>query len=154
MPVRIRLALHGCTNRPFYHVVVAPSKAPRNGRHLEQVGSYDPMPNYNGELLVGLNLDRIKYWMGVGAQPTVAVYKLLSLVRTSHAHYHYTVLCMAAVVNRGCRYSNSGARTIAHACTNNAERCKGDSTLYALPCVCPPKAYYYTTSRIAACPQS
>ena len=37
MPVRIRLALHGCTNRPFYHVVVAPSKAPRNGRHLEQV---------------------------------------------------------------------------------------------------------------------
>ncbi|CAI8055906.1 28S ribosomal protein S16, mitochondrial [Geodia barretti] len=79
MPVRIRLALHGCTNRPFYHIVVAPSKAPRNGRHLEQVGSYDPMPNYNGELLVGLNLDRIKYWMGVGAQPTVAVYKLLSL---------------------------------------------------------------------------
>ena len=37
MPVRIRLALHGCTNRPFYHIVVAPSKAPRNGRHLEQV---------------------------------------------------------------------------------------------------------------------
>ena len=37
MPIRIRLALHGCTNRPFYHIVVAPSKAPRNGRHLEQV---------------------------------------------------------------------------------------------------------------------
>ena len=37
MPIRIRLALHGCTNRPFYHIVVASSKAPRNGRHLEQV---------------------------------------------------------------------------------------------------------------------
>ncbi|CAI8055907.1 28S ribosomal protein S16, mitochondrial [Geodia barretti] len=86
MPVRIRLALHGCTNRPFYHIVVAPSKAPRNGRHLEQVGSYDPMPNYNGELLVGLNLDRIKYWMGVGAQPTVAVYKLLSLAGVMPIH--------------------------------------------------------------------
>ena len=53
--------------------------------------------------------------MGVGAQPTVAVYKLLSLVRTSHAHYRYTVLymilCMAAVVNRGCLYSNSGVST-------------------------------------------
>ena len=68
--------------------------------------------------------------MGVGAQPTVAVYKLLSLVRTSHAHYRYTVLymilCMAAVVNRGCLYSNSGVQTIAHACTNNAEQFKGE----------------------------
>ena len=79
MPVRIRLSLRGCTNRPFYHIVVAPSRFKRGGRHLEQVtdvtlgsqeknigmlylqvGSFDPMPNYNNEKLVALNIDRIK----------------------------------------------------------------------------------------------
>lgn len=88
--LRIRLALHGCRNRPFYHIVVAHNIAKRDGRHLEQVsgrlsglvqvverhhvsvvmglnlfpplqvGCYDPMPNYNKEIVVGLNIDRIK----------------------------------------------------------------------------------------------
>jgi small subunit ribosomal protein S16 len=79
--LRIRLALHGCTNRPFYHVVVAANKFKRNGRHLEQVGSYDPMPNKKGEKLVALNLERIKYWISVGARPTPPVANLLGLVR-------------------------------------------------------------------------
>ena len=79
MSVRIRLALHGCTNRPFYHIVVAPSKFKRDGRHLEQVGSYDPLPNTNNEKLVALNIERIKYWLSVGAQPTIPVYKLLGM---------------------------------------------------------------------------
>ena len=82
MPVRIRLSLHGCRNRPFYHIVVAPSKFKRDGRHLEQVdnkiistihnirkliiilvaqlGCYDPMPNKKGEIVVGLNAERMK----------------------------------------------------------------------------------------------
>ncbi|XP_064395375.1 small ribosomal subunit protein bS16m-like [Halichondria panicea] len=84
--VRIRLSLRGCTNRPFYHLVVANSKWKRDGKHLEQVGCYDPMPNANKELVVGLNLERIKYWLSVGATPTVSVYKLLGLAGVLPAH--------------------------------------------------------------------
>lgn len=78
--VRIRLSRWGCTNRPFFHIVVADSKAPRNGRHYEQVGAYDPMPNEHGEKLVSLNFTRIKHWLVSGAKPTTAVAQLFGLV--------------------------------------------------------------------------
>lgn len=84
--VRIRFALHGCKNRPFYHIVVASNRSKRDGKHLEQVGCYDPMPNYNNELVVGLNVERIRYWLSVGAQPTVAVNKLLGLAGLTPKH--------------------------------------------------------------------
>ncbi|XP_023574171.1 28S ribosomal protein S16, mitochondrial, partial [Octodon degus] len=57
----IRLALGGCTNRPFYRIVAAHNKCPRDGRFVEQVGSYDPLPNSHGEKLVALNLERIRH---------------------------------------------------------------------------------------------
>nr|XP_020750704.1 28S ribosomal protein S16, mitochondrial isoform X1 [Odocoileus virginianus texanus] len=75
----IRLALGGCTNRPFYRIVAAHNKCPRDGRFVEQLGSYDPMPNSHGEKLVALNLDRIRHWIGCGAHLSKPVEKLLGL---------------------------------------------------------------------------
>lgn len=75
----IRLALGGCTNRPFYRIVAAHNKCPRNGRFVEQLGSFDPLPNSNGEKLVALNLDRIRHWIGCGAHLSKPMEKLLGL---------------------------------------------------------------------------
>ncbi|CAJ0906329.1 7841_t:CDS:2 [Entrophospora sp. SA101] len=78
MVVRIRLACHGIRNRPFYHVVVADIKSPRDGKHIEKVGIYDPIPSLDGIKNIELNIERIKYWLGVGAQPSETVARLLS----------------------------------------------------------------------------
>nr|XP_044612959.1 28S ribosomal protein S16, mitochondrial isoform X1 [Equus asinus] len=75
----IRLALGGCTNRPFYRIVAAHNKSPRDGRFVEQLGSYDPLPNSHGEKLVALNLERIRHWIGCGAHLSEPVEKLLGL---------------------------------------------------------------------------
>lgn len=77
--VAIRLALGGATNRPFYRIVAAYNKRSRDGKYIEQLGSYDPLPNIYNEKLVSFNFDRIKYWMGCGAHPTKPVAKLLGL---------------------------------------------------------------------------
>ncbi|ELK32416.1 Tetratricopeptide repeat protein 18 [Myotis davidii] len=76
----IRLALGGCTNRPFYRIVAAHNKFPRDGRFVEQLGSYDPLPNTHGEKLVALNLERIRHWLGCGAHLSQPVEKLLGNV--------------------------------------------------------------------------
>ncbi|NP_001279385.1 28S ribosomal protein S16, mitochondrial [Callorhinchus milii] len=77
--VAIRLALGGCTNRPFYRIVAAHNKRARDGKYLEQLGSYDPMPNVFAEKLVSFNFERLRYWMACGAQLTKPVAKLLGL---------------------------------------------------------------------------
>ncbi|XP_041128743.1 28S ribosomal protein S16, mitochondrial-like isoform X1 [Polyodon spathula] len=77
--VVIRLALGGCTNRPFYRIVAAYNKRARDSKHLEQLGSFDPLPNTHNEKLVSLNFERIKYWIACGAHPTKPVAKLLGL---------------------------------------------------------------------------
>ncbi|XP_075456429.1 small ribosomal subunit protein bS16m [Ascaphus truei] len=74
--VIIRLALGGCTNRPFYRIVAAYNKRARDSKYLEQLGTYDPMPNINNEKLVSLNIEKIKYWIGCGAHTTKPVAKL------------------------------------------------------------------------------
>ncbi|XP_055150554.2 small ribosomal subunit protein bS16m-like [Symphalangus syndactylus] len=74
----IRLALGGCTNRPFYRIVAA-HKCSRYGRFVEQLGSYDPLPNSHGEKLVALNLDRIRHWIGCSAHLSKPMEKLLGL---------------------------------------------------------------------------
>ena len=56
---------------------MADSRCPRDGRHLEQVGHYDPIPTKDGNKQLGLNMERIKYWLGVGAQPSPTVARLL-----------------------------------------------------------------------------
>lgn len=62
---------------PFYRIFVADSRSPRDGRHLEQVGHYDPVPGKDGNKHVGLNIERIRYWLSVGAQPSDTVARLL-----------------------------------------------------------------------------
>ncbi len=77
MAVKIRLARHGAKKRPFYHLVVADSRMPRDGRYIERVGHYNPMvPKDHAERLI-LKEDRIKYWIGTGAQPTDRVARFL-----------------------------------------------------------------------------
>ncbi|CAM4539394.1 unnamed protein product [Lepidochelys kempii] len=77
--VAIRLALGGCANRPFFRIVAAYNKRARDSKYLEQVGCYDPLPNSHNEKLVGLNIERIKHWIGCGAHVTKPVEKLLGL---------------------------------------------------------------------------
>jgi small subunit ribosomal protein S16 len=74
MPVKIRLARHGAKKRPFYRIVVANSEKPRDGRFLETVGTYNPLPE---PAEVSIKQERIKYWMDQGAIPTDTVRNLL-----------------------------------------------------------------------------
>ncbi|XP_037779645.1 probable 28S ribosomal protein S16, mitochondrial [Penaeus monodon] len=63
----IRFAKHGCTNRPFYHIVVMEKRKSRQGHVIEQLGTFDPLVNVHGEKLCSVNLDRTTYWIGTGA---------------------------------------------------------------------------------------
>jgi small subunit ribosomal protein S16 len=78
MPVRLRLQRFGKTHSPFYRIVSANSKAPRDGRFLEVVGTYNPIANRAGMKEIRLQTDRLKYWLGVGAQPSKRVSWILS----------------------------------------------------------------------------
>jgi len=74
MAVSIRLRREGTTNRPYYKVVVADSRSPRDGKFLEMVGTYDPKkPDHNSTL----KLDRIDHWIARGAQPSDTVRSLI-----------------------------------------------------------------------------
>lgn len=77
MVVRIRLARFGCKNRPFYRVMAADSRSPRDGKHLEVLGYYNPLPGQDGGKRMGLKFDRVKYWLSVGAQPSDPVQRIL-----------------------------------------------------------------------------
>lgn len=70
MALKIRLARGGAKKRPFYQIVVADARSPRDGRFVEKVGTYNPMLPQESQERVRLNVDRIKHWLSVGAQPT------------------------------------------------------------------------------------
>ena len=74
MAVKIRLARHGATKRPFYRIVVADSECKRDGRYLENVGTYNPLKD---PAEVTLNTERVQYWLQQGAIPTDTVKTLL-----------------------------------------------------------------------------
>src|SRR3712207_8468183 len=77
MAVKIRLARGGAKKRPFYRIVIADERAPRDGRFIEKVGTYNPLlPSDSGER-VKLDLERIQHWLGQGAQPTDRVLRFL-----------------------------------------------------------------------------
>jgi small subunit ribosomal protein S16 len=77
MSLRIRLARGGAKKRPYYRIVVADSRMPRDGRFIERVGSYNPMlPKDHSDRIV-LKEDRIKHWLSVGAQPSDRVARFL-----------------------------------------------------------------------------
>ncbi len=77
MSVAIRLSRGGSKKRPYYKVVVSNSRAPRDGKYLEQVGTYNPLLAKDDVARVRLVEDRVRYWIGVGAQPTDRVARML-----------------------------------------------------------------------------
>ncbi len=77
MSVSLRLSRGGSKKRPYYKIVVSNSRAPRDGKYLEQVGTYNPLLAKDDENRVRIIEDRARYWLGVGAQPTDRVSRLL-----------------------------------------------------------------------------
>ncbi len=75
MPAKIRLQRHGKKGQPFYHIVIADSRAPRDGKFIEKIGTYNPLTN---PATINLKFDRALYWYSVGAVPTDTVRSLLS----------------------------------------------------------------------------
>ena len=77
MAVKIRLSRGGTKKKPYYYVVVAHGTAPRDGRYIEQIGTFNPMLKKDNPERVKLLAERVKHWLGVGAQPTDRVMRLL-----------------------------------------------------------------------------
>jgi small subunit ribosomal protein S16 len=74
MATRIRLARGGRKKRPYYHIVVADSQSPRDGRFIERIGSYNPLPE---AAEVKINSERLQYWLQQGAKPSDTVNSLI-----------------------------------------------------------------------------
>jgi small subunit ribosomal protein S16 len=77
MPVVIRMARAGTKKRPFYHIVAADSRAPRDGRFIERLGYFNPLLPKDKEDRLKLDLDKVKDWMKKGAQPSDRVMRFL-----------------------------------------------------------------------------
>ena len=78
MAVKIRLARHGAKKAPYYRVVIADSRAPRDGRFIEEVGRYNPCDE---PAMIQLDMDKVDTWIQQGAQPTETVARLIKTVR-------------------------------------------------------------------------
>ena len=77
MAMKIRLARGGSKKRPFYRIVAADSRMPRDGRYIERLGTYNPLLAKDSEERVKMNMERIQYWLGEGAQPTDRISRML-----------------------------------------------------------------------------
>src|ERR1700749_3665776 len=77
MSLAIRLSRGGAKKRPYYRIVVADVRSPRDGKYLEQIGTYNPLLGKDDPARVKLNEDRARYWLGVGAQPSDRVARFL-----------------------------------------------------------------------------
>ncbi|NOX81527.1 MAG: 30S ribosomal protein S16 [Alphaproteobacteria bacterium] len=89
MSLKIRLARGGAKKRPYYNIVVADSRMPRDGRFIEKVGHYNPLLAKTDENRVQYDEERIKHWLGVGAKPTNRVARFLAandLVKWEHGN--------------------------------------------------------------------
>ena len=73
MTVKIRLARGGAKKRPYYRIVIADARAPRDGDFIEKVGTYDPLLKGDNKERVTMKIDRIEHWLASGAQPTERV---------------------------------------------------------------------------------
>jgi small subunit ribosomal protein S16 len=78
MSLRIRLSRGGAKKRPFYRIVVADSRSPRDGRFIEKIGTYNPMLAKDDPARINFDADRAKHWLGVGALPSERVAKFLA----------------------------------------------------------------------------
>lgn len=74
----IRLSRGGAKKRPYYHIVVADSRSPRDGRFIEKIGAYNPMLPREHADRIKVNIERAKYWLGVGARPSDRVTRFLA----------------------------------------------------------------------------
>ena len=81
MSVKLRLARHGAKKKPHYRIVAAPSRSPRDGRHIEVLGTYRPQ----GENALTMKLDRVDHWLAHGATPSDTVSGLISKYRKAAA---------------------------------------------------------------------
>ncbi|HEX7389620.1 MAG TPA: 30S ribosomal protein S16, partial [Acidiphilium sp.] len=77
MSLKIRLARAGAKKRPFYHIVVADSRSPRDGKFIEKLGSYNPMLPAEHEDRVRLQAERVTHWLSQGAQATDRVARFI-----------------------------------------------------------------------------
>src|ERR1700730_12582590 len=77
MSLKIRLARGGAKKRPYYSIVIADARTPRDGRFIEKVGTYNPMLDRSAADRVTLKEERLRHWLGVGAQPTDRVARFL-----------------------------------------------------------------------------
>ncbi|MCF6325935.1 MAG: 30S ribosomal protein S16 [Devosiaceae bacterium] len=77
MSIKIRLARAGSKKRPYYHIVIADVRAPRDGRFIERIGAYNPMLPKDNDERIKLDADRAKHWLSVGAIPTDRVARFL-----------------------------------------------------------------------------
>jgi small subunit ribosomal protein S16 len=77
MAMKIRLARGGNKKRPFYRIVAADSRMPRDGRYIEKLGTYNPLLPKDSEERVKMNAERVQYWLGQGAQATDRVTRML-----------------------------------------------------------------------------
>ncbi len=77
MAIALRLSRGGSKKRPYYRIVAADQRAPRDGKYLEQIGTYNPLLAKDDEKRVSLNEDRARYWLGVGGQPSDRVARFL-----------------------------------------------------------------------------
>ena len=79
MSLKIRLARGGTKKRPFYQIVVADARSPRDGRFIEKLGTFNPLLAKDNEARVVLDVERAKHWLSVGAQPTDRVLRFLDV---------------------------------------------------------------------------
>ncbi|SDI34612.1 30S ribosomal protein S16 [Lutimaribacter saemankumensis] len=77
MAMKIRLARGGSKKRPFYRIVAADSRMPRDGRFIEKLGTYNPLLPKDSEERVKMDMERVQYWLGQGATPTDRVSRML-----------------------------------------------------------------------------
>lgn len=89
MALKIRLTRGGAKKRPYYSIVIADARSPRDGRFIEKIGIFNPMLAKDDEKRLSFDADRAKYWLSVGAQPTDRVARFLStagLVEWKHGN--------------------------------------------------------------------
>ena len=85
MAVKIRLARRGAKKRPYYQIVVANSQSPRDGKFLQKVGHYNPLLPSGAPDRIVIDLEKVKYWRSVGAQPTETIERLLKIAESTAA---------------------------------------------------------------------
>ena len=113
MAVNIRLSRGGSKKRPYYKIVVADARSPRDGRVIERIGSYNPLLAKDNPERIKLDVERAKHWIGVGAQPTDRVARFLDAlgVKERPARNNPTPRCC------------SRPRTVSRPCVPAWQRC-------------------------------